>query len=60
MTLQEKIKEFIRETDLISDDEISSIADTIENNYEWFRAGIQYGLSAVLDLLEKSKINPEL
>jgi len=49
MTLQEKIKEFIRETDLISDEEISSIADTIENNsnYEWFRAGIQYGFECV-------------
>ena len=69
MNLQEKVQEFIRESDLIPSSVISEktsaiLQDRFQNRdtdmYFAFILGVEYGLEGILKLLEEHKINPEL
>ena len=64
MKLQEKIEEFIRESDLIEDSIIKEVIDKLPKNKlladNAFISGFEYACECVLNLLETYKINPEL
>ena len=58
MKLQEKIREFIRESDDIIEPE--GLNDTNLSRENSYIMGCEYGWECVLRLLEDFKINPEL
>ena len=64
MTLQEKIEEFIRESERINKAEIRDYLDLMQipigDQYLYFIAGFDYACERILDLLRDFKINPEL
>lgn len=66
MTLQDKIKEFIRETYNMDSNEINyELKDRVKPKYKKdpyysFLAGVSYAFECVLRLLHQSDINPKL
>ena len=69
MNLQEKVQEFIRESDLIPSSVISEktlpiLRDGFQNRdtdtYFAFILGVEYAFEGMLKLLQEHNINPEL
>ena len=70
MKLQEKIREFIRESDLVEEDVLKKVINALPKNRisvedsflleNTFISGSEYAYECVLRLLEDFKINPEI